>query len=161
PSDLPRIPFSSVKVAGNNTQLSFEVHAPKEKRRRRKVIKSFTIKAHVNSRVRPASPFFFIDPIRPDDTRKIRRLYSWIKRLFRLSSDEPRLSLRSLALQSGIPKENIVTMGNWSSSTIFEYHHRKEHLSHFDLTHTLVQISLDSDDDGLAEDVFFDAADSL
>ncbi|KAG2234670.1 hypothetical protein INT48_005822 [Thamnidium elegans] len=80
-----------------------------------------------------------------------------ITRLLRLSTMEQRVSLRSiassLALQSGIPKDDIVTMGNWSSSTIFEQHYRREHLSHFDFTNILIT----KDDADIEDDIFFDA----
>lgn len=47
------------------------------------------------------------------------------------SLKEKRVSLHSiassLALQAGIPKEDIVTLGNRASSTTFENHHRCEY----------------------------------
>ncbi|ORE11959.1 hypothetical protein BCV72DRAFT_192221, partial [Rhizopus microsporus var. microsporus] len=60
------------------------------------------------------------------------------------SITEPRVSLRpiasSLALKTGIPKDDIVTMGNWPSSAVFENHYRREHLSQFDFSNTLIDI---------------------
>ncbi|KAI9300158.1 hypothetical protein BJ944DRAFT_151964, partial [Cunninghamella echinulata] len=47
----------------------------------------------------------------------------------------------SLALQAGIPKEDIITMGNWASSKTFENHYRREHLSLFGFTDTLVMVN--------------------
>ncbi|KAI8967662.1 hypothetical protein BDB01DRAFT_733767 [Pilobolus umbonatus] len=134
PSDLHRISYSSVSVSTDQQLLLFEVHNPKEKRGRHHIIKSFSVKAHADPRLCP----------------------SWMSKLIKLSTTEKRVSLRSvassLALQSGIPKEDIVTMGNWASSTTFENHYRREHLSSFDFTNTLLQLDQDSD-----EDVFYDA----
>ncbi|KAI8058853.1 hypothetical protein BDF21DRAFT_430126 [Thamnidium elegans] len=145
--DLQRIPLSSVSVSTDHT-LSFEVHSPKEKRQRRRIIKSFTVKAHVNQHVCPVHTF---------DLLSGRRPLSHLDKLLRLSTMEQRVSLRSiassLALQSGIPKDDIVTIGNWSSSTIFEQHYRREHLSHFDFTNILIT----KDDADIEDDIFFDA----
>ncbi|KAI9469121.1 MAG: hypothetical protein EXX96DRAFT_492231, partial [Benjaminiella poitrasii] len=62
----------------------------------------------------------------------------------------------SLALRAGIPKDDIVTMDNWASSTTFENFHRREHLSHFHFTSTLLTIDLDDD-----SDIFYDALEDL
>ncbi|EIE78258.1 hypothetical protein RO3G_02962 [Rhizopus delemar RA 99-880] len=120
PSDLQRIPYRSIQVSPNSASLYFEVHAPKEKRNRRLIIKSFTVKAH-------------------------------IRRLLRFSTSEPRVTLRSIAssfaLQAGIPLDDVVTMGNWTSSKTFESHYRREHLATFDFTNTLVSLGdLELDD---------------
>ncbi|KAG2214757.1 hypothetical protein INT45_001353 [Circinella minor] len=89
-------------------------------------------------------------------------LYDWIDST-RLSTDEKRVSLRSiassLALQSGIPKDDIVTMGNWASSSTFENHYRREHLSSFDFTNTLITNDNTIEDDEHMDDIFFDAMD--
>ncbi|KAI9483323.1 MAG: hypothetical protein EXX96DRAFT_476876, partial [Benjaminiella poitrasii] len=62
----------------------------------------------------------------------------------------------SLDLHAGIPKDDIVTMGNWASSTTFENFYRREHLSLFDFTNTLLTIDLDDD-----SDIFYDALEAL
>ena len=46
PSDLARIPFESCKVRESDGCLTFVVHAPKEKRKKRRIIKPFTIHPH-------------------------------------------------------------------------------------------------------------------
>ncbi|ORE14012.1 hypothetical protein BCV71DRAFT_276876, partial [Rhizopus microsporus] len=85
PSDLHRIPFSSTKVT-NTGSLYFEVHCPKEKRQRQRIIKF------------------------------VRTVQHWIHKLVRISTAEPRVTLwsiaSSLALKAGIPKDDTVTMGN-------------------------------------------------
>ena len=64
-----------------------------------------------------------------------------------------------LPLQSGIPKEDIVTMGNWSSSSTFENHYHREHLSTFDFTNTLITSGDLLDDDSNDDEVSYDATD--
>lgn len=84
-------------------------------------------------------------------------------KLIRLSTEEKRVSLRyiasSLALQLGIPKDDIVTKGNRASSTTFENHYRREHLSSFDFTNTLITSENNPDEDENTDDIFFDATD--
>ncbi|CAO3693379.1 unnamed protein product [Rhizopus microsporus] len=58
----------------------------------------------------------------------------------------------------GIPKDDVVTMGNWSSSAVFENHYCREHLSQFDFSNTLIDIDDASDED---DDQFFDAEDNM
>lgn len=179
PSDLQRIPFSSVSVSVNNTTLSFEVHCPKEKRNRRRIIKSFTVKAHLNQRLCPvhtyqllvthrpsrATDLLFLNSSHPVKLLQTRTIQAWISKLIKISTSEKRVSLRSiassLALQSGIPKEDIITMGNWASSSTFENHYRREHLATFDFTNTLVISGSPEDDNNSMDDVFFDATDDV
>lgn len=173
PSDLHRIPFASVQVSTTGSSLSFEVHCPKEKRNRRHIIKS-----HSDSRMCPVETFRlfvqrrpntiatkpFVNSLRPNHPLQCRTIQSWISTLIQRSTSEKRVSLRSigssLALASGIPKEDVVTMGNWTNSITFENHYRREHLSNFDFTNTLVEI-LDQNQDDDSEDIFHDAMDTL
>ncbi|CEG80909.1 hypothetical protein RMATCC62417_15172 [Rhizopus microsporus] len=87
---------------------------------------------------------------------------SWIGKLVKISTTESRVSLRSIAssfaLKAGISKDDIVTMGNWPSSAVFENHCRREHLSQFDFSNTLIDIDDDADED---DDQFFDAEDNM
>ncbi|KAI8378557.1 hypothetical protein BD560DRAFT_461147, partial [Blakeslea trispora] len=151
----------------------------RKKHNRRRTTKSFVANAHTNLRVCPVDTFLafrprqlyysiftlFVNSVRPNDPLSIRILYSWIKKLIRLSSEELRLSFQSiissLALPYGTPKENIVTMGNWASFKSFEHHIRQEHLGQFDFTNTLVCPSDDLNISGFKEDIFFDALDTL
>ncbi|KAI8878850.1 hypothetical protein K501DRAFT_297400 [Backusella circina FSU 941] len=116
--------------------LGVTFHAPKEERKRRLIIKSFIVKAH--------------------------SVAQWLTRLIGLSTQESRVSLKSiassLALQAGIPKADIVTLGNWSNLSTFENNYRREHPSHFDFTNTLITLNdeqTNQDDD----DTFHDAED--
>jgi hypothetical protein len=178
PSDLHRIPLSSVSVSADSN-LSFEVHCPKEKRQRRRIIKSFQVKAHIDPRLCPVHTFqlfhhrrptcqattLFINSLQPNKLISARTIQSWISKLIHRSTHEKRVSLRSiassLALQSGIPKEDIITMGNWASSTTFENHYRREHLSTFDFTNTLIISDDTYGDDSQDEDIFYDADDNM
>ncbi|RCH87994.1 hypothetical protein CU097_002700 [Rhizopus azygosporus] len=54
--------------------------------------------------------------------------------------------------------DDVVTMGNWSSSAVFENHYCREHLSQFDFSNTLIDIDDASDED---DDQFFDAEDNM
>ncbi|CAO3694890.1 hypothetical protein G6F70_008099 [Rhizopus microsporus] len=98
-------------------------------------------------------------PLKPLSVHTIQR---WIGKHVRISTTEPCVSLRSiassLALKAGIPKDDTVTMGNWFPSAVFENHYRREHLSQFDFSNTLIDI-----DDAIDEDdgQFFDAEDNM
>jgi hypothetical protein len=175
PSDLHRIPLSSVKLSNNSTLLSFDVSCPKEKRARRSIIKSFEVQAHSNPSLCPVTTYIahmrkrpscssttlFVNALEPNKPLSTRTIQRWIRNLLQISTKEEKVSLRSiassLALQAGIPKDDIVTMGNWSSSTTFENHYRREHLPNFDFTNTLITTT-DKDED---YDVFFDAEDTV
>ncbi|KAG1138678.1 hypothetical protein G6F37_010597 [Rhizopus arrhizus] len=95
--------------------------------------------------------------------RNTSTIQSWISKLIHLSTDKKRVSLRSsassLALQSGIPKDDLVIMGNWASSKTFKDNYRQEHLSTFDFTNTLITSDDTQDDDSQDDDVFYDATD--
>ncbi|KAI7898081.1 uncharacterized protein BX663DRAFT_546695 [Cokeromyces recurvatus] len=125
----------------------------------RRIIKSFKVRAHTDSTTlcplqtflvyaqrRPvcSSLSLFVNSISPDRPLQASTIQGWISRLLRRSTSEPRVSLRSiassLALASGIPKDDVVTMGNWSNSSTFENHYRREHLSQFDFTSTLITL---------------------
>ncbi|KAI8091723.1 hypothetical protein BDF21DRAFT_459397 [Thamnidium elegans] len=55
PSDLHRIPINSMKIENNNTELSFDVNCPKEKRDRRMIVKIFQVKAHQEPHLCPVT----------------------------------------------------------------------------------------------------------
>ncbi|KAG1393181.1 hypothetical protein G6F60_011647 [Rhizopus arrhizus] len=159
PSDLQRIPFASVNVSSDLTSLSLEVHCPKEKRRGRRIIKTFQVCAHTQVPVlcpvqtflayrerRPqgSSAPLFVNSISPAKILKANTIQGWLSRLLHKSTSEPRVNIRSiassLALASGIPKEDVITIGNWANSETFENHYRREHLSLFDFTSTLITL---------------------
>ncbi|KAG1525821.1 hypothetical protein G6F51_014350 [Rhizopus arrhizus] len=90
-----------------------------------------------------------------------------------MSTQEPGVSVRSLAssmaLHHGIPLDDIVTLGNWSSSTTFHNHYRRQHMSMVDFSRALLgsppssfplvgdELFAPPDD----EDIFYDAQATL
>ncbi|KAG2215403.1 hypothetical protein INT45_010423 [Circinella minor] len=176
PSDLQRIRLASVSISDSSI-FSFEVHSPKEKHKRRQIIKSFQLKSHTIPSLCPILTFnlfharrpicqatsLFINSLQPDKVISTQTIHSWIKKLIKWSMDEKRVSLRSiaslLALELGIPKDNIVTMSNWSSSSTFGNHYRREHLYTFDFINTLITSGNLLDDDSNDDEVFYDATD--
>ncbi|EIE86006.1 hypothetical protein G6F46_013034 [Rhizopus delemar] len=178
PSDLHRIDFetANVQVEQNRKCLSFQVVAPKERRGGRRIIKPFRIYSHHDPTLCPVTTFqavrdrlahlnppptvtsLFVNANIPTQIVKVTTISSWIRRLIQLSTSEPRVNLRSLAssaaLRAGIDLDDIVTLGNWSSSTVFEQHYRREHLTDVDFTNTVLPVPED-------EDVFHDASSSF
>lgn len=67
-----------------------------------------------------------------------------------MSTNKLRVNLRSLAsslaLRSGISVEDIVTLGNWSSSDVFHNHYRREHLSLIDFINIALQDPVEEQD---------------
>jgi hypothetical protein len=175
-SDLHRIPLSSVSVY-DDSALFFQVGFPKEKRKRRRIIKPLQVNAYIDERLCPVYTFqlfrqrrptciattLFVNSLQPNNLISIRTIQSWISKLIHLSTNEKRVSLRSiassLALQSGILKDDVATMGNWAPSKTFEDHCRREHLSTFNFTNTLITGDDTRDDDSQDHDAFYDAAD--
>ncbi|OBZ77178.1 hypothetical protein A0J61_11865 [Choanephora cucurbitarum] len=154
-SNLDRIPFDSIPIQDNQI-LTFGIFSPKEKRGHRRIIKSFSVKAHTDPRLRPIATyqalttfllfgFFFVNTISPSFPLATRTIGVWLKHYLRLSTTDVRVSVRSLAsslaLRAGIPKGDIFTMGNWSGSQVFENYYRREQMSKFDFTSSLLSSS--------------------
>ncbi|KAI8880158.1 hypothetical protein K501DRAFT_141891, partial [Backusella circina FSU 941] len=103
-----------------------------------------TFVAFQQRRPQCSSTSLFVNSVAPNRPLQTGTIQGWLSRLLRKSTLEPRVSLRSiassLALAAGIPKEDVVTMGNWSNSQTFENHYRREHLSLFDFTNTLINV---------------------
>jgi hypothetical protein len=170
PSDLRRIDFATASVTEENNQrfLSLNVVAPKEKRGGQRIIKPFRVYSHSNPTLCPVTTFIHlrnrVSQLSPppsvtslflnntDTTQivQVTTISSWIRRFIQLSTSEPRVNLRSLAsslaLRSGISVEDIITLGNWSSSDVFHNHYRREHLSLIDFTNTVLQVPVEDQD---------------
>lgn len=162
PSDLHRIDFSSAVVESDSGRrfLSFTVVAPKEKRKGQRIIKPFRVFEHHDSALCPVATFvclrdrlsslspaptvssFFVNCGNTSQMVTVSNISTWLRRIIRLSTDETRVNVRSLAsslaLRSGVPLDDIVTLGNWASSSVFEQHYRREHLSLVDFTNTVL-----------------------
>ncbi|KAG0746722.1 hypothetical protein G6F57_002704 [Rhizopus arrhizus] len=119
---------------------------PKEKRKQRRIIKLFQVNAYIDERLCPVYTFqlfrqrrptciattLFVNSLQPNHLISTCSIQSWISKRTHLSTDEKRVSLRSsassLTLQSDIPKDDLVAMGNWASSKTFKDNYRQEHL---------------------------------
>ncbi|KAG0732294.1 hypothetical protein G6F62_012882 [Rhizopus arrhizus] len=83
---------------------------------------------------------------------------SWLHRGFiSLCTSESGVSLRSLAssraLDLGVSRDDIVTLGNWASSDTFTQHYQRNHMANVDFTSVVLS--------GVEDDEFFDAQDSF
>ncbi|RCH94716.1 hypothetical protein CU097_007565 [Rhizopus azygosporus] len=155
---LSNLDNNQTSFAALQGKLAFllEVHCPKEKLRERCIIKSFQVSAHTISSVlcpvqtlmvfaqrRPQcfSTSLFVNSVSPNKPLQATTIQGWLSKLLRKSTTEPRVNIRpiasSLALAAGIPKEDVVTMDNWSNSQTFENHYFK-HLSLFNFTNILI-----------------------
>ena len=180
PSDLQRIDLLSCVVDSSGI-LSFNVVAPKERCKKQRIIKQLTIHPHANNasicpvaaflalrdrhrlqRVRPPSALFVQSGL-PSQPVLSTTIASWIRRLIRISTSERNVSLRSvaasLALTNGLPLQDIITLGNWTSSTTFENHYKRHSAMRTDFTTAVlsdIPISTDSDTEDNFEDALSD-----
>ncbi|KAG2202100.1 hypothetical protein INT46_007367 [Mucor plumbeus] len=116
PSDLARVPFSSRDILTSNGCLQFHVVAPKETRKKHRIIKPFTIHQHANDlelcpiqcfkalrdhpdfQTRPTNFHLFVKLNNIHEPLTTSTLSSWLHREFiSLSTSEPRVFIRSLA----------------------------------------------------------------
>lgn len=158
PSDLHRIDLQLADI-NNGFQLTFQVISPKETRGHHRIIKSFTIfpnqgcslcpvRAFIALRDHPSLSYlstrssFFVNSRCPQEPLTMSTISTWLRNLVRISTEERNVSVRSiassLALRHGVPKEDIVTLGNWTNSSNFENHYRREHMSCFNFTQILL-----------------------
>ena len=146
PSDLARIPFSSCSVRASDGCFTFQVVSPKETRKKRRIIKPFTVHPHQDDielcpvecfkalqmhpslAARPERSQLFVKSHLISHPLSSSTLSSWLHREFiSLSTNESRVSIRSLAssraLDQGVSMENIASLGNWASSSTFQEHY--------------------------------------
>jgi hypothetical protein len=176
PSDLARVPFSSRKILTSNGCLQFYAVAPKEARKKHRIIKPFTIHPHANDlelcpiqcfkafrdhpdfQRRPTNSHLFVKLNNIHEPLTASTLSSWLHREFiSLSTSESRVSIRSLAsskaLDQDVAIDHIVTLGNWATSGTFKEHHQRNQMSRVDFTSTVFSSS--------NENEFFDATDDF
>ncbi|KAG1148991.1 hypothetical protein G6F37_011502 [Rhizopus arrhizus] len=176
PSNLARIPFSSCEVRESDGCLKFQVVYPKETRKKRRIIKPFTVHPHTRDRelypvqcfialrdhpdlqARPENSTLFIKSNNIRQPLSASTLSSWLHREFiSLSTSESRVSIRSLtssrALDEGVSMDHIVTLGNWVSSGTFQDHYQRNQMAMIDFTSTVLS--------GSNDDEFFDASDTF
>jgi hypothetical protein len=175
PSDLARIPYSSCNVRPTDGCLNFTVVSPKETRRKRRIIKPFTIhphstdielcpvecfkalQGHPELRPRPQDSQLFIKSNNISQPLSSHTLSSWLHREFiSLCTNEPGVSIRSLAssraLDQGVSIDNIVALGNWASSSTFQNHYQRNQMAMVDFTSTVLSGDVEE---------FYDAFDSF
>ena len=142
--------------------LAFQTINPTFKSTAAPTQKLYDVSCRFSSSPSDSPDTLFLHSYAPLKLLSARTIQRWIGKLVKISTTEPRVSLRfiasSFALKSGIPKDDVVTMGNWSSSAVFENHYRREHLSQFDFSNTLIDIDDATDED---DDQFFDAEDNM
>lgn len=165
PSDLARIPYSSCSILDTGC-LTFNVVAPKETRGKRRIIKPFTIHPHASDvelcpvqcfkalrdhpglAARPSGSQLFVKSNLIDQPLSSSTLSTWLHREFiQLCTAEPGISIRSLAssraLDLGVSKDHIVTLGNWASSSTFEQHYQRNQMAQIDFTSTVLSDPID------------------
>lgn len=172
PSDLARIPYSSCTVRPMDGCLLFQVVSPKETRKRRKIIKPYTIHPHATDPElcpvvcflalrnhpqvpsRPIDSLLFVKPslLRTCSPIASSTISSWLHRNFiSLSTSESRVSIRSLAssqaFDSGVDLQDITSLGNWASSTTFTNHYQRNHMAKIDFTSKLLTSSVIPEED--------------
>jgi len=175
PSDLARIPFSSCSISTDGC-LRFEVVAPKETRGKRRIIKSFRVHPHATDPelcpiecfkavrdhpaliFRPSGSNLFVKSNNIHQPLSSYTLSSWLHRHFiALCTTESGVSIRSLAssraLDLGVSRDNIVTLGNWATSSTFVNHYQRNQMANVDFTSTVLSAP--------SQDEFFDAMDSF
>jgi hypothetical protein len=156
PSDLARISLESCKISGSH--LFFQVVTPKETRQRRRIIKDYTIRSHTDPDLCPVHLFqilqthpiwrsvadrstalFFSDRGAPLSSGILSK---WLHRRFISKVTSEPTTLRSLAssaaLDAGISKDDIIALGSWSNSYVFDNHYRRNHMLSVDFTSTLL-----------------------
>jgi hypothetical protein len=163
PSDLFRIVLSKCTLdeAG---RLSLCIEAPKETRLGRPIIKTLMVhpllnedplcpvaaflalKNHPGAAQRPVDNLL-VNSINPTKPLSVGTISSWLRGLTKMSTDlVPVPSIRSLAsdlaLSRGVPKEDVVTLGNWSSDSVFEFHYRRSRLQKTNMSAVVLRDSL-------------------
>ena len=186
PSDLARISLLSASVDSNSQCLTFNVIAPKERRGGVRIIKPFLFHSHQDSRLCPVQCFqavkhhpraqtrpadtLFVQSTHPSKAVLTATISSWLRRLIRRSTSEPRTSVCSLgssrALREGISLDDIITLGNWRSADTFQTYYRREHLAEVDFTNQIVnlknpRVDVQEIHENSDEDLFLDAVSDI
>ncbi|ORE13128.1 hypothetical protein BCV71DRAFT_159613, partial [Rhizopus microsporus] len=88
---------------------------------------------------------FFVNSRCSQEPLATPTISTWLRNMIRVSTEERSISVRSIAssltLRCGVPKEDIVTLGNWTNSSTFENHYRREHTSCLNFTQILISTS--------------------
>lgn len=161
PSDLERISLQHCSVTSHG-DLLIKVVAPKELRAGRRIVKSLSIrkndnfkelcpvrtfialKSHPAAAKRPCNKLL-VNSKNPAKLLRTTTISTWLRNLMRLStSQQPIPSVRSvasdLALARGAPLSDVVTMGNWSSTDVFNNHYRRQRLQRQNITNFVLRM---------------------
>ncbi|ORY90557.1 hypothetical protein BCR43DRAFT_447177 [Syncephalastrum racemosum] len=155
PSDLHRIDLSRCSISEPDGLLHLVVVAPKETRQGRRIVKTLTLhpleqdptlcpvraftalRDHPDASSRPQGALF-VNSTNPTAPLSVVTISLWLRNIVRKScpdigdstSRSPMPSIRSLAsdraLSQGASLQDIVVMGNWSTSTVFDNHYRRQ-----------------------------------
>ncbi|KAI9286774.1 hypothetical protein BC943DRAFT_351531 [Umbelopsis sp. AD052] len=99
---------------------------------------------NLGNRQRPSGKLF-TNSKNPAKTLRIATISSWLKSLERISTSQtPIPSVRSiaseLALARGASLSDVVTMGNWSNSEVFDNHYRRQRLQSQNITNFVLRL---------------------
>ncbi|KAI7847851.1 hypothetical protein BDC45DRAFT_451190 [Circinella umbellata] len=124
--------------------------APKETRNGRRIYKDLTLlplpddvelcpvhtfKALLVHPSRATSDFLFVNSRQPTQPLAVTTLSTYVRSVLYLSPTASQVgsrlpSVRSVAsdkaLRNGVPLDEVLLMGNWSSSTVFNNHYRRD-----------------------------------
>lgn len=161
PSDLERISLQHCTVTSHG-DLVIKVVAPKELRAGRRIVKSLSIRKNDNFKelcpvrtfialkshpaaVKRPSNKLLVNCKNPAKLLRTTTISTWLRNLMRLStSQKPIPSVRSvasdLALARGAPLSDVVTMGNWSSTDVFNNHYRRQRLQRQNITNFVLRM---------------------
>ncbi|KAI9033824.1 hypothetical protein CLU79DRAFT_714665 [Phycomyces nitens] len=114
----------------------------------------------------PTKEALFVKANQPTRAVKTETISSWLRAVVRFSKSHT-VSVRSLAsslaLERGMPINEIVTLGNWSSEEVFQNHYRRSHTSEADFTNLVLQTppsAVRTDEQEEDNEEYFDARDT-
>lgn len=161
PSDLNRICRAMTKI--NDDSLELHINGPKERRAGRPIVKTITIPINtINSELCPvrayqayvnhpkfvsSQKFLFVRSSNPLQQMADNIISKWLCSLTALSTDEkPTPKVRSiassLALDRGVPHDDVITLGNWASAKTYETHYRRQRLLQTNVTEKVLHMNV-------------------
>jgi hypothetical protein len=141
--------------------LTFVVNDPTKKRKKRRIIKPFiihphssdvelcpvqcfkAIKDHPSLSTRPTGSNLFVKSNLIQQPLSASTLLTWLHRDFiSLSTTELRVTIRSLAssraLAQGVSLDDILSLGNWASSSTFQDRYQRNQMANVNFTSTVL-----------------------
>ncbi|KAI9007935.1 hypothetical protein CLU79DRAFT_878194, partial [Phycomyces nitens] len=159
PSDLHRIVLNKCSI-DSQQRLHLVISAPKETRDGRRIIKSpilqphqsnnalcpvlafSTLRDHPSATDRPTESLF-VSAKNPSISVTVATISAWLRTLTQMSTSiTPCPSIRSLAsdlaIQNGVPLDDVVFMGNWSNPSVFDTHYRHSRALRSNITESVL-----------------------